>query len=79
MSCQQLLPKGELRTSLIILSVTKEKKQWELQVPFMMVCQGKIHEKGEHETPLSTLFITHKGEFRTPQVMAPPIIFEKAM
>jgi hypothetical protein len=38
-----------------------------------MVCWGKIHEKGEHETPLSTLFITHKREFKTPLV--PPVIF----
>jgi hypothetical protein len=45
----------------------------------MMVCQEKIHEKGEHETPLSTLFITHKGEFRTLTMMAPPIIFLKTM
>jgi hypothetical protein len=45
----------------------------------MMVCQEKIHEKREHETPLSTLFITHKGEFKIPTVMAPPIIFKKTM
>lgn len=61
--------KEELGTPLLIWSI------WELQVPLMMVCWEKIHEKGEHETPLSTLFITHKGEFRAPPVMAFPIIF----
>jgi hypothetical protein len=52
-----------------------KKKQWELQVPLMMVCWEKIHEKGEHEAPLSTLFTTQKREFRTPPVMVPPRIF----
>jgi hypothetical protein len=55
-----------------------KKKQWELQVPLMMVCWEKIHEKGEHEAPLSTLFTTQKREFRTPPVMVPPRIFLKS-
>ncbi len=40
---------------------------------------GKKYEKMEHEAPLSTLFTTHKGEFRVPLMMAPPILFFKTM
>jgi hypothetical protein len=59
------------RRSLELLSnlvCNKGEKQWEFQIPLMMmVCWEKIHEKGEHEIPLSTLFITHKGSLKLPQ------------